>query len=317
MLTVNIDLQDRLINGQIGTIKYISKGRTNNITKIYVKFDDAKAGLKKMSTDFFAKTEFMGGKAESNIRIPSKSSVPLVIRRTRFLLMLAWACTVHKLQGLKLEEIVVNFDLLKQKQFKYGQMYVALRRVMSLRGLHLTGEFKAASIRSDPRAIQEYHRMRIEIQLLPLNLPNTSNKFFTFTLLNVRSLNKHSIDISCDKRLRDRYFKRHRNTNFAGSEHRKTGRYLLEFYFFHNKSNDRYQSLAFCPRDSVEIDTLSQSPGRSSFLACKAIMDFPLKALLLYCQNNGNLALFYQQLAEINADSTFNIILGDFNINFI
>ena len=83
MLTVNFDLQDRLINGQIGAIKHISsKGRTNNITNIYVKFDDVKAGLK-MST------EFMGGTAESNIRIPSKSGVPPVIRTTQFLLMLA------------------------------------------------------------------------------------------------------------------------------------------------------------------------------------------------------------------------------------
>ena len=121
-------------------------------------------------------TEFMGGTAESNIRIPSKSGVPPVIRTTQFLLMLAWACTVHKVQGLTLEEIVVNFDLLKQKQFKYGQMYVALSIVTYLRGLLLTGEFKAASISSDPRAIQEYHRMRIERQLLPLinQIPQTN-----------------------------------------------------------------------------------------------------------------------------------------------
>ena len=59
VLTVSNDLQDRLINGQIETIKHVSKGRTNNITKIYVKFDDAKAGLKIMSTGFFCKTEFM------------------------------------------------------------------------------------------------------------------------------------------------------------------------------------------------------------------------------------------------------------------
>ena len=84
---------------------------------------------------------------ESSIRIPSKSGVPRVIRRTQFPLMLAWACTVHKVQGLTLEEIVVNFDLLKQKQFNYGQMYVELSRVTSLRGLHFTGEFKAAVIR--------------------------------------------------------------------------------------------------------------------------------------------------------------------------
>ena len=134
VLTVSIDLQDRLINGQIETIKHVSKGRTNNIKKIYVKFDDAKAGLKIMSTGFFAKQNSCAPieKTESSIRIPSKSGVPPVIRRTQFPLMLAWACTVHKVQGLTLEEIVVNFDLLKQKQFNYGQMYVELSRVRLL-----------------------------------------------------------------------------------------------------------------------------------------------------------------------------------------
>ena len=44
ILSVNIDLQDQLINGEIGKMKHISEGRINNITKIYVRFDDAKAG---------------------------------------------------------------------------------------------------------------------------------------------------------------------------------------------------------------------------------------------------------------------------------
>ena len=45
------------------------------------------------------------------------------------------------------------------KAIQLWSMYVTLSRVMSLRGLHLTGEFKAAAITSDPRAIQEYPRM--------------------------------------------------------------------------------------------------------------------------------------------------------------
>ena len=43
--------------------------------------------------------------------------------------MLAWACTVHKVQGLSLNKVVVGFQLLKQQNFHYGQNYVALSRV--------------------------------------------------------------------------------------------------------------------------------------------------------------------------------------------
>ena len=49
--------------------------------------------------------------------------------------MLAWGCTVHKGQSLTLEEVVISFDLIRQKNFNYGQMYAALSRVTSLNGL--------------------------------------------------------------------------------------------------------------------------------------------------------------------------------------
>ena len=67
--------------------------------------------------------------------------------------MLAWGCTVHKVQCLTLEEAVISFDLVKQKNFSYGQMYVALSRVTSLNGLYLIGEFNLSYITGDPRAI--------------------------------------------------------------------------------------------------------------------------------------------------------------------
>ena len=67
--------------------------------------------------------------------------------------MLAWGCTIHKVQRLTLEEAVISFDLVKQKNFSYGQMYVALSRVTSLNGLYLIGEFNLSYITKDPRAI--------------------------------------------------------------------------------------------------------------------------------------------------------------------
>ena len=39
---------------------------------------------------------------------------------------LAWACTVHKVQGLTLDRVVVSFELSKQRAFNYGQVYVAI-----------------------------------------------------------------------------------------------------------------------------------------------------------------------------------------------
>ena len=69
-----------------------------NVNKNYIKFHDAMAGLKKYSTDLFAKQHswIHTDRTESNIRIQSKSGISWVTKRTEFPFMLAWACTKHK-----------------------------------------------------------------------------------------------------------------------------------------------------------------------------------------------------------------------------
>ena len=57
---------------------------------------------------------------------------PPVIKRTHFPLMLAWACTVDKVEGLSFNKVIVSFQLLKQQNFFYGQIYIDLSRVASL-----------------------------------------------------------------------------------------------------------------------------------------------------------------------------------------
>jgi hypothetical protein len=60
----------------------------------------------------------------------------------------AWAITVHKSQGMSLDEAVIDLS----KAFTYGMGYVALSRVRSLDGLHLVG-FTPESLQLDPRIL--------------------------------------------------------------------------------------------------------------------------------------------------------------------
>ena len=192
MLIVNVDLQDRLVNGQLGIVKHIK-----NELKICVKFDDWKAGLEKMITDAIGKQHLWVPieKREVDIRIKSNKDSSLFIKRTEFPMILAWACTVHKAQCSSVRQIIINFQLLKQRNFDYGQIYVALSRVTSLKQLFILDSFRVKTVRSNPQFIKTYNRMRCESKLVVNNVNSPEKNELMITSLNIRSLNKHAVDL--------------------------------------------------------------------------------------------------------------------------
>ena len=197
MLTVSVDLHDRFVNGQLGTVKCIYTDSGRNVSKIYINFDDSKAGLKKMNSDAFGKQQLWVPieKTEVDSKIKSSKTFSPAIKRTPYPVTLELTCTMHKVQGLSLTQIVASFQLFKQRQFNYGPTYVALIMVTTLEGLSTVGPFTEDAITANPLALAEYSRMCTESILLAEIVEDTYQESLIVTLLNLRSLNKHSTDL--------------------------------------------------------------------------------------------------------------------------
>lgn len=82
------------------------------------------------------------------------------IQRIQFPITLAYACTVHKVQGLTLNKIVISFNLHKQRTLNYGQIYVAIRHSETLQGLLIPGETNHKYVRANTKVHAEYERHR-------------------------------------------------------------------------------------------------------------------------------------------------------------
>ena len=94
MLTVNLDIQDRLINGRTENISH-TEFPQGSVGKVYVKFSDKQAGLKAMRSSYLGRKIYWVPIEKCEAEIPvKKGSVSPSNKRTQFPLILAWASTV-------------------------------------------------------------------------------------------------------------------------------------------------------------------------------------------------------------------------------
>ncbi|WP_177170190.1 AAA family ATPase [Propionibacterium cyclohexanicum] len=70
---------------------------------------------------------------------------------TQLPIKLAWAITIHKVQGQTLDRLIVD---LTGGTFDYGQVYVALSRATSMNGIVLTRNVLAKDLRTDRRVLR-------------------------------------------------------------------------------------------------------------------------------------------------------------------
>ncbi|XP_068724248.1 uncharacterized protein [Montipora capricornis] len=329
MLTNNIDISDRLINGQLGTVVRIEVNQNNKKpTIIYIKFDDAKAGnslIQKSTNSFVRQNRVVPIEPVlAKIKIhPNKPSSP-EIQRMQFPLTLAYAVSIHKVQGLSLNSLVISFELVKQRSFNYGQVYVALSRATTLNGIHILGKINSKHVKADPRVHEEYKRLREMSKSKGTNEKYKDNATLTICLLNIRSLKKHSVDIKYDANIKNSDLIALTETQLVPhSNDTDIKSHLLPFTLYRqDHPTDRFLSLALCTRRSIETKEHEYFPQANAMkfviiMNRSTTMCPKFTVLFLYRKNNSNIIEYVSHLRNILGTYPFDIILGDFNINYL
>jgi ATP-dependent DNA helicase PIF1 len=132
MCTVNLDMDNSICNGSQGVIIDIKELADGSILPV-VRFSNG---------------------IEKTIQLhhwQSEEYPTLAIGQ--YPLCLAWALTIHKIQGATLNMAEMDIG---QSIFEYGQSYVALSRIRSLDGLYLSA-FNSKKIGANPKVIEFYN----------------------------------------------------------------------------------------------------------------------------------------------------------------
>ena len=149
VMMITNDPQKRWSNGTMGVVERIERREPSESSsrqgpiEVTVRFGDKAYAIPKAT---FTEEEAVerGGSIEYEP----------VVEVKQFPMVLAWALTIHKSQGLTYDRVTCGLN----GCFSPGQAYVALSRCKSLNGLHLTGEVSQADLLVDQDVVDFYER---------------------------------------------------------------------------------------------------------------------------------------------------------------
>ncbi len=143
IMMVRNDPEKRWVNGSLGTVSNLSP------TAVWVRLDE----LGNEEEVYKATWESI----EYQYDMLTQRVNPVVVGTyTQFPIAPAWAMTIHKAQGLTLDDVRID---LGHGAFSAGQAYVALSRARSLEGLSLSQPLRTSDVMADAKLVESVRRI--------------------------------------------------------------------------------------------------------------------------------------------------------------
>src|SRR5690554_3692308 len=162
----------RYYNGKIGVVKKVSKN------EVIVRLPEGGPDIE-VEREKWENIQYKFDQEKDKINEETLGTF------SQFPLRLAWAVTIHKSQGLTFDRAIIDAG----SSFAAGQVYVALSRVRTLKGLVLKSEIKPTNIFTnyDVKSFSELIVKESEIKAV---LERAQEKYLMNTLLNTFLWNK-------------------------------------------------------------------------------------------------------------------------------
>lgn len=201
MLTRNEDIEDKLINGSTGTVKYIQGLRNAKPNgTIYVQFDNPLAGNK-------LKDNRLRGELKTCVPIRAKPQNfqrrNITVTRKQFPLIVAFSTTIHKAQGSTLDYMSGNMDQTTKSGKRLapvgpGMLYTLLSRATLRSRIQLLNFDEERHVVVNEKAKIAMETMRNNNLLSYVN-PLKEMHHENICLFNIRSWNLHIDHFLSDK----------------------------------------------------------------------------------------------------------------------
>ena len=143
IMFLNNDSEGRWVNGTIGKVVNFEEGNEDCYDLILVELEDGKRVEVEPHTWKVFKYDY-------NVKTKSLIS-ERVGSFTQYPLRLAWSVTIHKSQGKTFDKVIIDIG---RGTFAHGQMYVALSRCVSLKGIVLKKQLEKKHIFMDWRVVK-------------------------------------------------------------------------------------------------------------------------------------------------------------------